>query len=164
MKLLDYINKFVTVCAGLMLGFMTVLVLLQILCRYILQTPFPEGQELAVYAMVYVVMFGSTIAVYNKTHIAVTFIVDKFPDPFRFALRIVAYLAMIVFFGLLIWYGWALMLRSMRQISPSTGIPVGWIVASLPASAAISILYILKLVADEWRAFRHPELRDSSKN
>ena len=71
MKYLDYLNKGVTVFTGLMLGFMTVLVLLQIFYRYVLVSPFPQGQELAVYAMVYVVMFGSTIAVHNKSAVSI---------------------------------------------------------------------------------------------
>lgn len=154
MKYLDYLNKAVTVFTGLMLGFMTVLVLLQIFYRYVLVSPFPQGQELAVYAMVYVVMFGSTIAVHNKSHIAVTFIVDRFPAPMKFTLRMVAYAAMIVFFALIIYHGWGLMMRAMRQMSPTTGIPVGYIVASLPISSGISIIYILQLMWNELTAFR----------
>lgn len=154
MRYFDYLNKAVTFLTGLMLGVMTLLVLAQVFFRYVLEAPFPEGQELSVYAMVYVVMFGSTIAVYKKSHIAVTFVVEKFPPAFKFTLRLVAYATMIAFFGLLIWHGWFLMLRSMRQISPSTGIPVGYIVASLPISSAVSVLYILKLIWNEICSFR----------
>lgn len=134
---------------------MTVLVLIGIVCRYCLSIPFPEGQELAIYAMVYVVMFGSTCAVYNKTHIAVTFLVEKFPLNVRLFVRLLSYAAMIIFFYLLLDYGWTLTQRSMMQMSPSTGIPVGYIVISIPISAAISIVYIIKQIYEEIQNYRN---------
>ena len=61
---------------------------------------------------------------------------------------------MIVFFYLLLDYGWTLTQRSMLQMSPSTGIPVGYIVISIPFSAALSIIYIIKQVIEEIQAYR----------
>ena len=155
MKFLDKFNYFIGVCAALITMFMTALVLIGIVCRYCLSVPFPEGQELAIYAMVYVVMLGSTCAVYNKTHIAVTFLVEKFPLNLRFVVRLLSYAAMIVFFYLLLDYGWTLTQRSMMQMSPSTGIPVGYIVISIPISAAISIVYIIKQIFEEFQNYRN---------
>ena len=40
--------------------------------------------------------------------------------------------------------GWALTMRSMRQMSPTTGIPVGYIMGTIPVTAGISILYVLE--------------------
>ena len=144
MKPLKWLNTLIMAFSGLTLAFMTIMVLLQVLYRYVLKLPFPESQELAIYAMVYVVMFGSTIAVYNKSHIAVTFLVDKCPASLKLLCKIVAYCALIVFYYLLITEGYALSMRSMMQSSPSTGIPVGYVVASIPISSAISLLYILE--------------------
>ena len=96
--------------------------------------------------MVYVVMFGSTIAVYKKSHIAVNLLVEKLPDSISFWVKMLAYAIIIYFFYLLITQGWALSLRSMRQSSPTTDIPVGYIVASIPISSAISLVYILEQV------------------
>ena len=66
MKPLKILNDIVMGFTALVLAFMTILVILQVIYRYILSQPFPESQELAIYAMVYVVMFGSTVAVYKK--------------------------------------------------------------------------------------------------
>lgn len=65
MKPLKILNDIVMGFTALVLAFMTILVILQVIYRYILSQPFPESQELAIYAMVYVVMFGSTVAVYR---------------------------------------------------------------------------------------------------
>ncbi len=153
MKALKLLNSVVTSLTAVMLAFMTVLVLLQVIFRYVLSLPFPESQELAVYAMVYVVTFGSSIAVYNKSHVAVSFIAEKCPKSVQYLLRVLTCVAMAVFFALLVKYGIDLTLRSMLQRGTSTGIPVGYVVASIPASAAISLLYALGMLVDETRAF-----------
>jgi len=144
MKILDLLNRVVTWFTALILAFMTIMVMLQVIFRYVLSLPFPESQELAVYAMVYVVTFGSSIAVHNHSHVAVTFIVEKFPSMLNFVARMCMYVAMVVFFGLLIKYGWDISLRAMRQLSPSTGIPVGYVMMSIPISSVISLLYVLE--------------------
>ena len=144
MKPLKLLNSAVEAFTALVLAFMTILVLLQVVYRYVLSIPFPESQELAVYAMVYIVTFGSTIAVYRKSHIAVNFVVDNCPPKLALIVRCIAYISLLVFFYLLVSGGWALTMRSMRQMSPTTGIPVGYIMGTIPVTAAISILYVLE--------------------
>lgn len=164
MKPLKILNDIVTAFTGLVLAFMTILVLLQVVYRYILAQPFPESQELAIYAMVYVVMFGSTIAIYKKTHIAVSFVVDHCPPTLAFVVRCVAYIALLVFFYLLATEGWALTLRSMLQRSPSTGIPVGYIMGSIPVTAVISILYVAEQFYDEVKQFLTSKKLEQKEN
>ncbi len=89
MKPLKLLNDLITAVAGLTLGFMTIMVMLQVFYRYVLEAPFPESQEIAVYAMVWVVMLGSTIAVYKKSHIAVNILVDRLSPNAAFAVRLV---------------------------------------------------------------------------
>ena len=144
MKPLKLLNSAGEAFTALVLAFMTILVLLQVVYRYVLSIPFPESQELAVYAMVYIVTFGSTIAVYRKSHIAVNFVVDNCPPKLALIVRCIAYISLLVFFYLLVSEGWALTMRSMRQMSPTTGIPVGYIMGTIPVTAAISILYVLE--------------------
>ena len=53
-------------------------------------------------------------------------------------------------------------MRSMIQKSPSTGIPVGWIVMSIPVSSAISLLYVVAQCVEDILGFRHPAAPDPS--
>ena len=154
MKFLEKLNTVIGVAAALMTLIMMILCLIGIGTRYVKTWTWPDAQELAVYAMVYVVMLGSTCAVYNKTHIAVTILADMMPPGGRFVVRLISYAAMIIFFVLMIDYGWALTQRSMLQLSPITGIPVGYIVVSIPFSAAVSILYVIKHIVEECREYR----------
>lgn len=164
MRALKYLNSVVTSLTGLMLAFMTIMVLLQVLYRYVLKMPFPESQELAVYAMVYVVTFGSSIAVFNGTHVAVTFIAEKCPPTLKYVLRVVVCVVMIAFFALLVKYGYDLSVRSMMQKGTATGIPVGYVVASIPISAVISLLYVAGQLYSETKAFLSGQPATTDKN
>ncbi len=147
--MLSKLNEFIKNVSGVFLGFMTLLVIIQVFFRYILDNPLSGSQELSIYAMIYVVMLGSTIAVRNKTHIAVDFFVNKLPDRLAGIFRKTAYFIMLIFFSILLVQGWNLTVRSMLQSSPATGMPVGYIVFSIPLCAGICILYILEHLFNE---------------
>ncbi len=152
MKILEKINQLIRNLSALSLGFMTVLVIVQVFYRYVLNSPLSETQELSIYAMVYVVMLGCTIAVRNKTHIAVDLIGNLLPPRLGWVLRQLSYCVMLFFFYVLLTNGWKLTVRSMLQMSPSTGIPLGYVIFSIPLCAGISILYVLEhMLRDSWK-------------
>ena len=43
----------------------------------------------------------------------------------------------------------------MRQLSPTTGIPVGYIMASVPISSAISMLYVFGQIYTDIKGVFH---------
>lgn len=159
---LNGLNRIIGIVAGLALFAMMVLVLMQIFYRYCLEIPLPQSQELAIFAMIYVTMFGCAMAVRNKTHVAVNFLVDRYPPRTAEWLRLFAYLVTIVFFGLLCWEGITLALRSMAQKATATGIPNGYIVAAVPIGAALSILFLLQHLANSVRTLLNQ--RDSKES
>lgn len=156
MKLLELLNKIIVNLSAIFLGTMTLLVLIQVFFRYVLNNPLSASQELSIYAMVYVVMLGCTIAVRNKTHIAVEIVADIVPSTLSKYLKCITYLIMISFFVVLLVQGWELTTRSMLQKSPSTGIPMGYVSLSIPLCALISILYLIEHLFNN---FRHKKQR-----
>ncbi|MGE4297100.1 MAG: TRAP transporter small permease [Desulfovibrionaceae bacterium] len=144
MKILERLNELIRNLSALSLGFMTILVIVQVFYRYVLNDPLSATQELSIYAMIYVVMLGCTIAVRKKTHIAVDALVGLLPARPALAIRMTSYCVMLFFFVVLLKEGSTLTMRSMLQMSPSTGIPLGYVVFSIPLCSGISILYILE--------------------
>lgn len=139
---LNGLNKVLGILAGLSLLAMMILVLMQIFYRYCLEIPLPQSQELAIFAMVYVTMLGCAMAIRNKSHVAVNFLVDRYPPHIAEYLRLFAFIITIVFFALLFWEGCLLTMRSMTQKATATGIPNGYIVAAVPIGSALSIIFL----------------------
>lgn len=161
---LNGLNKLLGIVAGLSLFAMMVLVLMQIFYRYCLEIPLPQSQELAIFAMVYVTMFGCAMAVRNKTHVAVNFLVDRYPAHIAEVLRFVAYIITIAFFVLLCWEGCILAMKSMTQKATATGIPNGYIVAAVPIGSAISILFLLQHLAGSIQALLNMRKKGEENN
>ena len=96
-----------------------------------------------------IAMLGCTIAVYNKTHIAVGYFVGKLPPQLEKFSALLVYAIMMAFFGILLVQGYYQTVRSMSQASPATGIPVGYVMLSMPVSSAISLLYLAEQFVKE---------------
>ena len=105
MKFLNGLDRFIGAVCGVTMAIMMLLVLQQVLFRYVLKIPSPATQEIAIYCMVYVAMLGSVLAIRHKTHVAVNFVVDRLPPRFASAVRIISYLIVIAFFVILFWQG-----------------------------------------------------------
>lgn len=144
MKFLDFLDRVIQTLSAAFLAMMTVLVLVQVFFRYVLNDPLGTTQELAIYCMAWVIMLGSSGAIRHGAHISVSFFADRLPETLQKAARWATYMLIIGFFAILCKEGWTLTERAMLQMSPSSGIPVGWIVLAIPLCSAISILYVIE--------------------
>ena len=151
MKFLNGLDRFIGAVCGVTMAIMMLLVLQQVLFRYVLKIPSPATQEIAIYCMVYVAMLGSVLAIRHKTHVAVNFVVDRLPPRFASAVRIISYLIVIAFFVILFWQGCKLTQRATFQHSTTTGITVAYIMVSIPISAVLSIIFTLEHLVHEIR-------------
>ena len=151
MKFFNGLDRFIGAVCGVTMAIMMLLVLQQVLFRYVLKIPSPATQEIAIYCMVYVAMLGSVLAIRHKTHVAVNFVVDRLPPRFASAVRIISSLIVIAFFVILFWQGCKLTQRATFQHSTTTGITVAYIMVSIPISAVLSIIFTLEHLVHEIR-------------
>jgi TRAP-type C4-dicarboxylate transport system permease small subunit len=99
--------------------------------------------ELARFTTIWIVMLGSVVAFERGAHVAVDVLPDSLPSPVGRLLRVVAYLLGALFLAVLAWQGLALSLRTMRQVSPALGLPMGYVYLAVPAGAALMALQAL---------------------
>lgn len=141
LKCINKITEWVAVLATLV---MTISVLLLVFFRYVLNLPINWAQELSVFAMMVAAMGGVACTFYARKHVAVGAAVELFPAPVQAVLNIIARVITILFLGVVTYQGILLAMAAMAQISPTVGIPIGYIMLSVPIGAALSILYLLR--------------------
>jgi TRAP-type C4-dicarboxylate transport system permease small subunit len=107
--------------------------------------------ELARFTTIWIVMLGSVVAFERGAHVAVDVLPDSLPPPVGRLLRGVAYLLGAVFLAVLAWQGLALSLRTMRQVSPALGLPMGYVYLAVPAGAALMALQALAVALGQTR-------------
>ena len=144
MKVLFSLNRIIHGLSAILMGVMLTLVLVQVFFRYVLSSPLLGSEELARYSMVWLVMLGATVLLRTDGNVSVTYFAERFPESIQKVIRIVVQLLIGVFYIILTVYGYEVAKDAMSQISPATGIPVGYIAGSFPISGVIGILYIIE--------------------
>jgi TRAP-type C4-dicarboxylate transport system permease small subunit len=127
----------------------------QVVLRYVFGRPLTWSEEVSRYLFVWVVFVGAGVAARHRGHIALDFLVSRFPPrPRRAVAMVMGVLSLAMLLLVFVWYGWTLTLVSMRQESPATGVPVGYATLAIPVGGLLTALNTIRAV----RAHRSGEV------
>lgn len=127
---------------------MTVLVLVQIVLRYVLNVPLVWVEEMTVFLMIWMAFMGAAIGVRRGAHIAMTIIVDRLPTRLAKMLFYASTIAIIAFSAVVVWQGVLLALTVGNQRSAALGIPMTFPYLIVPFGALLIILQACANVVD----------------
>lgn len=132
------------------LGFtMTLLVAVQVFCRYVLNQSLFWSEELARFLLVWLTFLGASSAYYRKVNPGVDFLYEKMPLLLKKISSILTHLASMSLFIVMIIYGCKFAWFVRLQISPALQIPK-WIVLSIiPISGVILIIHAATFLFSE---------------
>ena len=119
---------------------MAVIVMLQIIFRFVIFVPLPWSEELARYLMIWTGMVGSFVALREGRHIGVTMVVDRLPPRAATWVSVFVQAATILFLVVLTQQGFALTLVNLSQLSPAMRIPMFYPYLAVPVGAALMIV------------------------
>ncbi len=117
------------------------LILAQVVCRYVFNSPLVWSEELARLAFVWLAMLAWSLGSRRKSHIAITVFADMLPPGPRLALAVVMQLAIVAFATLLAWYGAVLTWRNLDLPTVTLGVPYAVLYAVVPVAAVAVALY-----------------------
>lgn len=119
----------------------------QVFYRNVLDSYLGWAEEVARYAFVWLVFLGSASAFRDRLHLGIDFV----PEMMGYRSRIILdTLVCVVVLGLMVvlsYYGYQLTLRTMTQISPSTGIIMGYIYMAIPIGSGLIAIYAVVDIA-----------------
>ncbi|WP_257348232.1 TRAP transporter small permease [Pseudalkalibacillus decolorationis] len=138
-KLLDRTVEFFT-CTLLVV--MVLGAIWQVFSRYVLNSPSTFTSEFLRYALIWVSMLGGAYAFGKKKHLAIVFIKRKFSGKMRLAVNVFIELLLITFATVVMIYGGLAAVKlALGEISPTLGIPVGYVYLAVPLSGIFIIGY-----------------------
>lgn len=141
---------------ALLLGVLTVCVFLQVLVRFVFKYPLPWTEEVARIAFVYSIFVGATVAVREKAHINVDFVLVLLPPPVARAVKLLGTALMAVFLCYMTWQGIEFVRATGVQVTPVMQIPFRYLYLIIPWSGALMLLYLILGTLDELRAGAKP--------
>lgn len=144
--ILDRISRFVVVLA---LSVMVMAILLQVFCRYILNSPLSWPEELTIFLMAWVAFIGSAVAVKSSEHIGVDLLIFFLPQKIKDIVLLVIKITMMVFAIFLFKAGLQMAEYGLTMTADALRIPMFWPRLSMPVGGFIMIIHLTyQIIAD----------------
>jgi TRAP-type C4-dicarboxylate transport system permease small subunit len=140
-KIISTLGKFLKYLTALLLTLLVGVVFTQVVFRFF-ESGLNWNEEVARFLYVWVVFTGVAASVLNKSHMALTFLEEKFPKT-GIIIQIITWVLSLCFFSVVFWYGLIYSRSNMGILSSSLQIPMGVVYIIIPASSAISLICVV---------------------
>ena len=139
------------------LALMSILIVLQVFFRYVLNNSLSWSEELARYLFIWMIYIGISFGVKMDKHICVDAVYSFMPKGVKKWYAIVAYILFLVFAIAVVYFGILVvgMQISSGQVSPAMGIPMQYIYAAPVVGMVLTAFRLIQkiieaLKASEW--------------
>ncbi len=124
------------------MGFaMTMVVAVQVFCRYVLNHSLFWSEELARFLLVWLTFLGASSAYYRKANPGVDFLYEKLPCALKKLSCILTHIVSMALFFVMIFYGCRFAWFVRMQISPAMQIHKWIIMSVIPVSGVILMIH-----------------------
>ena len=146
MKVLDrikfVIDKVFEVISTIILGVMTVLVVYQVVTRYVFSAPSAYSEILSQYLFVWMIMFGSAYVYGSREHLTIDILKDKFPPKMNMIVEICTNVMLFAFIAIIcVWGGYLYTVKSAPQVDAQLRISKAILYCSLPVTGVVTLFY-----------------------
>lgn len=153
-KTLDIIEKIISIFIILLMISMAVILVYQVILRYVFNRSNNWTEEYARFALVWMCCYGSAIAFRRYRHITITTISDMLPQKIMRYVDILMYLITMVFLGVVLWQGIHYTLNNINKITTGLQISQGLVYTCLPISAALMEIFLIECIVDKVKALK----------
>lgn len=153
-KLTDVITRILSIILIILMAVMVLDVTWQVFTRFILKDPSGFTEELAGFLLIWIGLLGASYAYYTKAHLGIDVLTTKLKGINKLISEIAVSVIVFLFalFNLVIG-GLRLVdiTTTLKQISPSMGIPMGYIYWVLPISGILFMYYAVVFMIDSFK-------------
>ena len=125
----------------------SVVVLLQVLMRYLFAYPNPWSEEVSRFCFIWMSLLGASLAVEHRAHFGFDQVTKGLAPCAKRAVETSARAVVLVFSLLLIATGIALMDLTMGERSSALNLPIALVYAAVPVSGVLMVIHMLAGVA-----------------
>ncbi|MBN2396719.1 MAG: TRAP transporter small permease [Candidatus Atribacteria bacterium] len=151
-KILVPINKLIRILMILSFSIMVILIFAQIIYRYVLIRPIPWAEEAARFFFVWATFLGASVAVKNRAHINVSFLVDKISvnyKKYEKPLILSSYILCIIFLSAITFYGLRISFHVNKQTSPALQLPMIYPYLAIPIGTFMMVINFIAILLEE---------------
>ncbi len=145
-KILETIFHYVEVVCKILMIVQVIAVSIVVIGRQVFSKTPAWGEELTLFALVWVSMLGSAILLKNDGHIAVTAFDQWLPKQLIRILDLLGYLFLMFFALTMVIYGMKLVELTSNNMMPALHIKSSWLYAAVPISSIGMILILIEKI------------------
>ncbi len=135
---------------------MTVVVLLGVFTRYVLNDSLAWVEELARYTMIWLSWIGGGLALRRGAHLAVEFVIDALSPRMRAFVVLAGRIATFGFLAIVFWWGLQLTGRVSMQSTIALGISMQIPYAAIPVGALLLGYHLMAVMVFPWARLARP--------
>jgi tripartite ATP-independent transporter DctM subunit len=132
--------------AALLLIGITLVVTMQVLCRYLLQDLPPWSEELSRYLFIWSVFTGACVALVRRSHVSIDSLVSRLPDTIRRRLESVVVVLVTAFALFLLFQGFVIVGSMKGSYSTTMGFSMGWVFGAFPVAGLVFACFQLHVM------------------
>ena len=144
-KLTYYLEKIQSTVGTILLIFLTIVVSLQVVSRFILKSPILWTEEGSRFIFFWVALMGASTSVYSQRHFQIeVFSPEKIKNrKLRLVLEVLPNIIILVFCLALTFYGWQYFMSGWSRTGIEIPVQMAWVFAALPIAGFTMTLYLI---------------------
>lgn len=158
-QILEIIEKIFSVVVSILLVGMLFSLTVQVVSRYVFNTGFSWTEESARYMMVLMVFIGAVVCTKQGIHVAVDALEEMFSKAAP-VLKIIQHLVMLVYCGVVFYFGLQILETAAMQTSPNMKIPMNYIYIFFPIAMVFIALYTVRHIVAVFRKEKYGGAKD----
>jgi TRAP-type transport system small permease protein len=139
-------DRFLKAVISAMVGVMLLTIVLQVFCRYVLNSALGWPEELSRYLMIWSGLLAAIYAYHEGSHVGVTFLLERLHPKAMKVIVAVSHILVGVFLCVVTWQGTAVLGKFMDLKSSALQIPMVAVYAAVPVSSFLMLLVCFKLI------------------
>lgn len=138
---------------------MSIVIVLQVFMRYVLENSLTWSEELARFCFVWLIYIGISYGVKKAKHIRVEALLTVFKRKGKYIINMIAYVLFLFFATYAVYYGFSIYLaiKETGQLAPSLGISMSIMYLGMPVGMLLSSIRIIQRMYIETKAFKNDE-------
>lgn len=149
-NLSHFFKNFEEYICGIMMAVMVVVVFIQVVYRFVIQSSLPWSEEVARYLLVWITFLGASSGVKHGSHVGVEAVLLMLPQKARKYVNLLSAGLSIFFSIVVVVFSMGIISKQieMAQVSPAMQIPMWWAYAAIPVGATLmAVRYVQSAIA-----------------
>lgn len=150
-KVTIWINKILTFILVFLMAAMVLDVSWQVFTRFVLKAPSPFTEELAGFLLIWIGLLGASYALHTRAHLGIDVLTYKLEGLKKQVVEILIYTIVMLFALFVMVIGGIRLVNlafTLKQVSPSLGINIGYVYLVIPVSGILFIYYSVEFIVN----------------